>query len=110
MDMGHWQQPGVDGERILFFSVLMSDDPETIKEIAQSAIREHGWVVGFLTTTWAVILRAIIGGIAADRKLLRARLDNIEALLARQDERLKHIEQRSTLRRHSDPPCEDIEA
>ena len=55
-----------------------------------------------MTTTWAVVLRFLIGGLLADRKQIRKRLTNIEQILGRYDERLKNIESRSTFRRRED--------
>lgn len=80
----------------------MSDDPATLKDIAQAAIAQHGWIIGAITTTWAVVLRALIGLHLADRKQLRTRLTSIEQLLVRQDQRLNTIEDRSRLRRRED--------
>jgi hypothetical protein len=80
----------------------MSNDPGSLKDVAQAAFSQHGWIVAAATTTWAVILRALIGMHLAERKAVKTRLANIEEILSRQDERLKNIESRSTFRRRED--------
>jgi hypothetical protein len=80
----------------------MSEDPTNLTTMAATTLQQHGWIVAAVTSSWAVVLRVLIGQILEDRKQIRSRLTHIEAMLLRQDERLKSIEARSTFRRRYD--------
>lgn len=69
-----------------------------------STAQQHGWILTVATTTWAVVLRFLIGRHLRERRILASRLGKIEDLLSRQDERLNNIENRSRRRRRGDPP------
>jgi hypothetical protein len=88
----------------------VSDDPTALKDLMISTAQQHGWIVAIATSTWAVILRFLIGRYQRERRLLATRLGRIEGLLIRYDERLNNIEDRSRLRRRGDPPDRDRES
>lgn len=85
----------------------MSDDPAALKDIVVTTAQQHGWIVALATSSWAVVLRFLIGRHLRERRLVATRLDAIEKLLGRQDERLTNIEDRSRRRRRGDPPDPD---
>lgn len=87
----------------------MSDDPAALKDIVVTTAQQHGWIVALATSSWAVVLRFLIGRHLRERRLVATRLDAIEKLLGRQDERLTNIEDRSRRRRRGDPPDPNLE-
>jgi hypothetical protein len=68
---------------------------EGLKDIAEAASSQAGWVIALLTATWGIVLRAIIG-----RSLRTA--EDTQLRLAAIEQRLAVIEDRSHQRRGGD--------
>jgi hypothetical protein len=80
----------------------VSDDPNSVKDIADMASAHSGWFAAFLVGTWGIVLRALVGRHIRREEKQRDLDEKTLNRLALIEQRLAVIEARSHDRRRED--------